>query len=98
MTMTRGGRRNGSGRPRGAISLSTRAILEAAQSGGETPIAYMLRVMRDENASSARRDDMAKAAAAYLHTKLSVVYDDKEAQDATPASEAEPPEQALDNQ
>jgi hypothetical protein len=94
--MTHGGRRNGAGRPRGAIGLSTRAILEAAQSGGETPIAYMLRVMRDENVSSARRDDMAKAAAAYLHTKLSVVYDD-EAPDA-PACEAETPEPTLDNQ
>ena len=94
----KGGKRNGAGRPRGAISLSTRAILEAAQSGGETPIAYMLRVMRDENALSARRDDMAKAAAAYLHAKLSVVYDDDEAQDATPASQPETRERTVDNQ
>ncbi|HEV2669299.1 MAG TPA: hypothetical protein VG324_30555, partial [Blastocatellia bacterium] len=61
--MTHGGRRNGAGRPKGAISLSTRALLEASISGGETPIAYMLRVMRDENAPDARRDEMAKAAA-----------------------------------
>jgi hypothetical protein len=36
--MTHGGRRNGTGRPKGAISLSTRVLLEAAISGGETPI------------------------------------------------------------
>ena len=34
------------------------------------PIEYMLKVMRDENAPDARRDDMAKATAAYLHSKL----------------------------
>jgi hypothetical protein len=30
----------------------------------------MLRVMRDPDATVSRRDDMAKAAAAYLHPKL----------------------------
>jgi hypothetical protein len=96
-TMSIKGGRRSAGRPRGAISLSTRAVLEAAQSGGEMPIAYMLRIMRDENASSARRDEMAKAAAAYLHTKLSLVSED-EAQDLAPAAEAETSEGALDNQ
>ena len=33
----------------------------------------MLRVMRNEKVMDARRDDMAKAAAAYLHTKLSSI-------------------------
>jgi hypothetical protein len=68
--------------------LSTRAVLEAAISGGETTIAYMLRVMRDENAPDARRDDMAKAAAAYLHCKLSLIQDEDEAADF-PALQAE---------
>jgi hypothetical protein len=37
--LAKGGRRNGAGRPKDAIGLSTRAIIEAAESGGETPIA-----------------------------------------------------------
>jgi len=92
-----GGRRNGAGRPRGAITLSTRAVLEAAASGGEMPIAYMLRVMRDENAPDARRDDMARSAAAYLHSKSSVVrYEERE--DDTTTNEAETPENGHDPQ
>src|SRR5215470_9794302 len=66
----RGGKRPGAGRPRGAISKSTRAILEAAAAHGEMPLDYMLRVMRDPDAPAARRDEMAKAAAPYLHARL----------------------------
>ena len=76
--VSKGGRRAGAGRPKGAITLSTRAIIEAAQSGGEMPIAYMLRVMRDETVPDARRDRMARAAAAYLHSKLSMIEDEKD--------------------
>jgi hypothetical protein len=88
--MTHGERRNGAGRPRGAISLSTRAVLEASISGGETPIAYMLRVMRDEDAPDARRDEMAKAAAAYLHCKLSLIRGEDDDEAAAQADGAEP--------
>jgi len=92
-----GGSRNGSGRPKGGISFRTRAVLEAAASGGEMPIAYMLRVMRDENAPDARRDDMARAAAAYLHSKSSVVrYEETE--DDTSTSEPQTPENGHDPQ
>jgi hypothetical protein len=35
----------------------------------ETPIDYMLRVMRTPNASVERRDEMAKLLAPYLHQK-----------------------------
>ena len=85
-----GGRRAGAGRPKGAISLSTRAIIEAAQSGGEMPIAYMLRIMRDENVPDARRDRMARAAAAYLHSKLSAIEDEKGEGDDPPPSPQPP--------
>jgi len=57
----------------------------------------MLRVMRDENAPDARRDDMARAAAAYLHSKLSLVRDE-ETKDDLPTSEAESPEHGRDAQ
>ena len=39
----------------------------------ETPLEYMLRIMRDEAGESKRRDEMAKAAAPYLHPRLSSV-------------------------
>ena len=68
--MPRGGKRPGAGRPRGAISKSTRAILEAMAAGGEMPIEYTLRIMRDPREPAARRDEMAKAAAPYLHPKM----------------------------
>ncbi len=42
-------------------------------SGFKTPLRYMLRVMRDPNADTKRRDAMATAAAPYLHSKLSAV-------------------------
>lgn len=45
-------------------------MIEAAEAGGELPLDYMLKVMRDVNAKLARRDDMAKAAAPYLHQRL----------------------------
>lgn len=40
---------------------------------GESPLDYMLRVMRDPGVEEKRRDDMAKAAAPYLHPKVSTV-------------------------
>ena len=84
----KGGRRAGAGRPKGAISLSTRAIIEAAKSSGEMPIDYMLRIMRDENAPDARRDKMARAAAAFLHSKLSSIEEEIE-DDTEPAPQDE---------
>jgi hypothetical protein len=53
---------NARGRPKGARNKRTRAVLEAAEAGGELPLDYMLRVMRDSEVPDARRDEMAKAA------------------------------------
>ncbi len=64
---------NPRGRPRGSRNKRTRALIEAAQVGGELPLDYMLRVMRDPNAPVRRRDEMAKAAAPFLHSKLSAI-------------------------
>ena len=64
---------NPRGRPRGSRNKRTRTLLEAAQNGGEMPLDYFLRVMRDPSASAKRRDEMAKAAAPYLHSKLAAV-------------------------
>jgi len=40
--------------------------------GGEMPLDFMLRTMRNEKVDFAYRCDMAKAAAPYLHPKLAV--------------------------
>ena len=69
--MAKGGKRQGAGRPKGSINRSTAELRAAiAASGEEMPIDYMLRVMHDTKADSERRDDMAKAAAPYLHPRL----------------------------
>ena len=38
---------------------------------GETPLSYILRVMRDPTVEDPRRDEMARAAAPYVHAKIS---------------------------
>jgi hypothetical protein len=71
--MARGGSRHGAGRKRGAPNKKTAAVQEEVSASGETPLAYMLRVMRNSNSGPKRRDDMAKAAAPYVHAKLASV-------------------------
>lgn len=69
----RGGPRPGAGRKAGSPNIATAARQAEVAASGETPLDYMLRVMRDEMADEKRRDDMAKAAAAYTHPKLSSI-------------------------
>jgi hypothetical protein len=64
---------NPRGRPKGSRNRRTQALLEAAQVGGELPLDYMLRVMRDPKAPAKRRDEMAKAAAPFLHARLASI-------------------------
>lgn len=40
---------------------------------GLTPLEYMLRVMRNGRSGHDRRDDMAKAAAPYMHPRLNAI-------------------------
>lgn len=42
---------------------------EMLKAGGTLPLVYMLGVMRDESADNQRRDEMAKAAAPYVHAR-----------------------------
>jgi hypothetical protein len=63
------------GRTAGTLNKRTEAMLDEIASTGETPLQYMLRVMRDPEASPARRDAMAVAAAPYVHSKLAQVDD-----------------------
>ncbi len=57
----------------GSRNKRTLAQIAKAGSTGDMPLDYMLRVMRDDTQDKTRRDDMAKAAAPYLHAKLSSV-------------------------
>lgn len=68
-----GGKRPGAGRKPGSVTTKTREIAEAAIGEGVTPLEFMLRHMRDESAPIAERLDMAKAAAPYIHPKLSSI-------------------------
>lgn len=71
--MARGGKRTGAGRPVGAATTRTREIADSAARDGLTPLDYMLSVLRDATMPAQRRDDMAKAAAPYVHPKLAQV-------------------------
>ena len=68
-----GGIRAGAGRKRGSVNRASAEAIAMANEGGESPLACMLRIMRDKKASDARRDDMAKAAAPYCHHKLAAI-------------------------
>lgn len=66
-----GGKRAGAGRKKGSKNRKTSEIAMKAAGEGITPLEYMLKVMRDKNADTSRRDDMAKAAASFVHPRLS---------------------------
>ena len=68
-----GGKRRGAGRPKGAASRANEQMRQEAAVTGELPLAYMLRIMRDPSQPVGRRDDMAKAAAPFCHSRLSSV-------------------------
>lgn len=79
----RGGRRPGSGRKKGTPNKKTAAVIQAVEEGGVMPLDYMLDVMRSpiptdaeptvEVAMRGLRFEAAKAAAPYVHPKLSAV-------------------------
>ncbi len=69
----RGGARKGAGRKPGAVNKATAEAKAKAEAGGEMPLDFMLRIMRDATAEPAQRMDMAKAAAPYVHAKLASI-------------------------
>lgn len=66
----RGGKREGAGRKAGTPNKATLERQAEVAATGETPLDYMIRVMRDQTIDHARRDEMAKAAAPYVHPRL----------------------------
>lgn len=68
--MAHGGARPGAGRPKGAQNKRTIEQVEAVKATGMTPLEYLTSVYQDESADEAKRIDAAKAAAPYIHPKL----------------------------
>ena len=66
------GRKTG-GRVKGVPNKATAAKVKEIQATGLAPLDYMLAVMRDTRAEPSRRDEMAKAAAPYVHPKLAAI-------------------------
>lgn len=68
--MPRGGTRTGAGRKAGIPNKASVERQKKVAASGQTPLDYMLEVMRDRKADLSRRDEMAKAAAPYVHPRL----------------------------
>jgi hypothetical protein len=69
--MARGGARAGAGRPKGAQNTKTIEQVEAIKATGMTPLEYLTSVYQNETVDEAKRIDAAKAAAPYVHARLS---------------------------
>ena len=61
------------GRQKGTLNKRTAEMLAEIEAGGEMPLAYMLRVMRDDSVPKAGRMEAAARAAPYCHAKLATV-------------------------
>jgi hypothetical protein len=58
------------GRTKGTPNRATAAKAAEIAASGQTPLDYMIQVMRDPTVDAGRRDEMARAAAPYVHPKL----------------------------
>ena len=61
------------GRPKGGHNRRTEEAMVLAQASGMTPLEHLLMDMRDETLGRADRRDAAKAAAPYVHARLSTI-------------------------
>jgi hypothetical protein len=88
-----GGRRKGSVNRVPSATQRTREIVQeavvVAVASHQTPLEYMLAVLRDPTVDYHRRDDMAKAAAPYVHAKLAMTAIAVDNRIAPPASPEE---------
>jgi hypothetical protein len=71
--MARGGKRPGAGRKLGSVSKLSRQAAEAEFNKGMTPLEFFTSVMRDPEQPIGMRLDAAKAAAPYMHPRLTGV-------------------------
>jgi uncharacterized protein YycO len=80
--MAHGGKRAGAGRKVGSVTAKSREVAEQAASEGLTPLAYMLKILRDEDQDSERRDWAAEKAAPYVHARLAAIEAKHDVSDA----------------
>lgn len=71
--MAAGGARSGAGRKKGGQNRMTAAAVKATKASGQTPLEYLLSVMRDVGGDESKRIDAAKAAAPYVHARLTTI-------------------------
>ncbi len=71
--MARGGKRQGAGRKVNQLTKRTREIAIQSVVEGETPLEFLISVMRNSSHKMEMRLDAAKAAATYVHPKLANV-------------------------
>lgn len=71
--MARGGKREGAGRPAGAVTKRSREAADKAAKNGLTPLEYMLDILRDEMQDQEKRMWAAEKAAPYVHAKLASI-------------------------
>lgn len=65
----RGGARPGAGRPKGSVNRRSVDTLAHAMASGQSPVEYMLAIMRDDDADPNERAWAAEKAAPYLHPR-----------------------------
>ena len=61
------------GRKKGSFNKATAQQRDEILHSGLSPLDWMLQVLRDPSQPNERRDDMAKAAAPYVHPRLAAV-------------------------
>ena len=64
------------GRKKGTPNKATAKRQAAIEASGLTPLDYMLSIMRDEERDATERLEAAKAAAPFVHPRLSTVQSD----------------------
>ena len=68
-----GGRKKGVPNKAPSKAALVQVAAQAAAGTGQTPLEYMLQIMRDPLVEPARRLDAAKAAAPFIHPRLNAV-------------------------
>ncbi len=69
----RGGKRSGSGRPKGVPNKANAERQAAIAASGLTPLDYMLDILRDKTRNDQVRMEAARSAAPYVHPKLASI-------------------------